>query len=70
MTRAAMGNAYPGTGERVLPPTEEICAEARVRQHAPHPLATAPRGARESSALMPAVHSLVQWVTREIRREV
>ncbi len=70
MTRATKGNAYPGYGGHVLPLDEEICAAALVRQHAPHPLATAPRGARESSALMPAVQSLAQRVTREIRREV
>src|SRR6266851_10132653 len=52
MTRAAMGNAYPGYGGRVLPLKEEICADVLARQHAPYPLATAPHGAWESNALM------------------
>lgn len=46
MTRAARGDACPGYGGA---PSlrEEICADALVCEHAPHPLATAPHGARE-----------------------
>jgi hypothetical protein len=70
MTCAAKGNAYPGYGGHVLPLEEETCVDALVRQHAPHPLATAPRDARESSALMQAVQFPVRRMTWETRREV
>ena len=52
------GYCMPGSGGRVFPPAEEIRPVALVHQRAPHHLATALRGARESNALMPAVQSL------------